>query len=255
MSITLRTIGLFGILIFGILFSITFVSPGVIEDSMKGFVKYQIEKEVRQTYKSLVDSSVSVKARSIAKTLEVESDKIRENLDNNLPEKIASVIASMCGYDCERKNALAQSITSDYFKRLKKIKIAHGTLNDLIKGKYIEIIGNLKTDLRIFLGSNFSMFFILLVVSFAKSKAIVHLFLPGLLLTFATIIASSIYIYGQDWFYTILYNDYIGFSYLAYLSITFGFLIDIVLNKARITTETINGIASALGSSIWVIPC
>ncbi len=255
MSNTLRSAGLFGILIFGALLSITVVSPKVIEESAKGFVKYQIEKEVRERQQTLSDSSVASKARSITKNLGLESEQIRKNLDNNLPEKIASVIASMCGYDCERKKALANSITSGYLDRLKRIRIAQDTLGELIKGKYVEIVGNLKLDLRIFLGSNFSMFLILLVISFAKPKAMTHLFLPGLLLVLATMISSAIYIYGQDWFYTVLYNDYMGFGYLTYLSVIFGVLVDIALNKARVTTEVINGIANALGSAFSVFPC
>lgn len=255
MSTTLRLIGLFGMLIFGILFTITFLSPKTIESSAKGFVKYQIEKEVREKQKSIVDSSVASKALSIAEKLGLESEKLQKRLDNNLPEKIASVIASMCGYDCEKKKVLAQSITLGYMDRLKSIEVAQDTLGDLIKGKYIEIVGNLKLDLRIFLGSNFVMFLILLVVSFAKPRAMAHLFLPGLLLVLATIISSAIYVYGQDWFYTVLYDDYMGVGYLAYISIIFGVLIDIALNRARVTTEVINGIANALGSAFSVLSC
>ncbi len=255
MSITLRSIGLLGILVFGILSAVTFVSPNVIEESAKEFVKYQIAKEVREKQQSVVDSSVASKALSIAESLGLESEKIQSNLDGNLPEKIASVIASMCGYDCERKKALAESISSGYLERLKNINVAQNTLGDLIKGKYMEIVGNLKFDLRIFLGSNFAMFLILLVVSFAKPRAMTHLFLPGLLLVVATIISSVIYIYGQDWFYTILYNDYMGFGYLVYISVIFCVLMDIALNKARVTTEVINGIANTLGSALSVVPC
>lgn len=255
MSITLRSIGLFGILLFGVLFSLTFVSPEEIENSAKGFVKYQIEKSMREKQQFLSESSVAKKALSIAEKLGVESDTIQENLNNNLPEKIAKVIASMCGYDCEQKKALAQSMTSGYLDRINSIKIAQDTLGDIIKGKYIEIVGNLKLDLRIFLGSNFLMFLILLIVSLAKPKAMAHLFFPGVLLLSATILASAIYIFGQDWFYTILYNDYMGFGYLVYIAVIFGVLVDIALNRARVTTEIINGIANAVGSTFSVLPC
>lgn len=255
MNITLRAIFLFGILLFGVLFSITFASPEAIERSAKGFVKYQIEKEIREKQLEFNHSAVANKALALAERLGVESDKIQESLDNNLPEKIASVIASMCGYDCERKKAIAQSITSNYLDRIKNIKVAQNTLGELIKGKYIEVIENLRLDLRIFLGTNFVMFLILLLVSFLKPKAMAHLFLPGLLLLLATVISSSIYIFGQDWFYTILYNDYMGFGYLAYIAVIFGVLVDIVFNEAKITTEIINGIANAIGSAFSVLPC
>ncbi len=255
MSITLRTIGMFGILLFGVLFSITFSSPEIIEKSAKGFVKYQIEKDVREKQKLISQSSVANKALSITKNLGIESEKIQKNLDNNLPERIANVIASMCDYNCERKNALALSITSGYLDRLKNINIAQDTLGNIIKEKYIEIVANLKFDLRVFFGTNFSMFLFLLILSFAKPKAIAHLFLPGLILLLATILSSSIYIFGQDWFYTILYNDYMGFGYLTYVAVIFGVLIDIALNKARVTTEVINGITNAVGSAFSVLPC
>ena len=255
MSTILRTLGIVGFVLFGALFAITFVSSKAIEKSAKGFVKLQIEKEVREKQVAISKSDVASKAKNLAEKLGLETDKIQKDLANDLPEKIASVIASMCGYDCERKKALTQSITAGYLDRLKNIEIAQDTLSDIIKGKYIEIVGNLKFDLRIFLGSNFMMFLILLVVSFSKPKAITHLFVPGLLLTLATILSSSIYIFGQDWFYTILYNDYMGFGYLAYLAVIFGFLVDVALNKARVTTEVINGIANALGSALSVVPC
>lgn len=255
MSIILRTIGIFGLLLFGILFSVTLASPATIEKSARGFVEFQIEKEVKAIYKESLDSSVADRALDIAGRLGLERDKIQADLDNNLPKKIASVIASLCGYDCEKKKALAQSITTGYLDRIKNIEIAQDTLGNIIKGKYLEIVGNLKVDLRIFLGTNFIMFLLLLSISFFKPKAIAHLFLPGMLLLLATIISSSIYIFGQDWFYTILYNDYMGFAYLAYIGAIFGALVDITFNKARVTTEIINSIANGIGSGFSVLPC
>lgn len=255
MTITLRLIGLLGIVLFGILFSITFVSSKTVEESAKGFVKLKIEQEVNQKINSLKSSSVAEKALSIAEKLGYESEQIQAKLDDNLPEKIASVLASMCGYDCEKKKAVASSIKTDYLDRIKNIKVAQNTLADIVKGKYIEIIGNLKFDLRIFLGTNFVMFLVLLLVSFTKPQAVAHLFLPGILLLISTAISMGIYIFGQDWFYTILYNDYMGFGYLVYIGVIFAVLLDIVFNGAQITTEVINAILNAIGSALSVSPC
>lgn len=255
MSITLKLISLFGLVLFGSLFSVTFMSPEKIEESAKGFVKSQIEMEVRQTQQSIKESTATEAALNIAEKLGFEKERIQSSLDNDVPEKIATIIASMCGYDCEKKKALAQSINSSYVERIKSIQFAESTLNDIVKDKYLEIVSNLKTDLRIFLGSNFAVFFVLLIVAFAKPAAVAHLFLPGLLLVAATILSSSIYIFGQDWFYTILYNDYIGFGYLAYIAVIFGFLLDITINGAKVTSQIINGIANAVGSALSVAPC
>lgn len=255
MNITLKTIGLLGIALFGLLLSLTFISSTAIEESAKGFVKFQIEKEVREKQYLLGQSSIADKALSIISRLGYKKEKIQDDLDNKLPEKIASFLASMCGYDCEKKKALSKSITSGYFDRIKKIQLATSTLGKIVKGKYLDIVGNLKADLIIFLGANFLMFFLLFVISFTRPKAIKHLFLPGLLLLVATVMSSSIYIFGQDWFYTILYNDYMGFGYLVYIAVIFGILLDISFNKAKVTTEVINGVANVTGSAFSVLPC
>lgn len=255
MSTTLKSIGVFGVFLFGILFSVTFASPEKVEDSAKGFVKSQIEKEMRAKQQAMNESSAIEAALNVAGRLGLEKEQLQANLDNDLPEKISNIIASMCGYDCEKKKVLAQSIASGYMERIRSIKVAESTLSDIVKGKYIEIVSNLKLDLRIFLGSNLAMFLILLAISFFKPKAVKHLFAPGLLLVVATILSSTIYIFGQDWFYTILYNDYLGFGYLLYIAAIFGLLIDITFNKARATTEIINGIANAVGAAFSVVPC
>lgn len=255
MSTTLRLLGIFGTVLFATLLLLTFVSPATFEESAKGFVKSQIEKEVLAKQQAINDSSITATALNIAGKLGLEREKILSNLQNDLPGKIASIIASMCGYDCEKQKAVARSIASGYMERIKSIQVAESTLSDIVKGKYLKIVGALKLDLRIFFSSNSAVFLILLSISLLKPRAVQHLFLPGLLLVFATVASSAIYVFGQDWFYAILYNDYMGFSYLLYLTIIFGLLIDITFNKARATTEIINGIANMLGLAFSVVPC
>ncbi|MCU7930964.1 MAG: hypothetical protein KZQ90_09195 [Candidatus Thiodiazotropha sp. (ex Codakia rugifera)] len=255
MNIYLRLIGIIGLSLFAMLFWVTFGVPDAVEESAKGFVKSQIEKEVREKYTESKASAFADKALQIAGNLGYEEQRIRSDLNNKLPEKIASVIAEMCGYDCEKKKAVAQSIASGYMERIANLQVAQQKLGSIIKGKYMEIVSNLRTDLRIFLGSNAVMFLILLFLSFLKPKAISHLFLPGVFLLVSTIVASAIYMFGQDWFYTILYNDYMGFGYLAYIGVIFGFFMDVAFNKGRVTTEIINGILNAIGSALSVAPC
>lgn len=256
MKVTLRISGLLGILLFGVLFIFTFGVPEAIEKSAKTFIKSQIEKEIKQKYqKSKKTQSVKEKAILLASKFGMEEEELKQYIREKLPEKIASVVASMCGYDCEKEKQLAVSITKGYLKKISNLKIAQKTLGEIIKSKYMEIVTNLKIDIRIFLGSNFAMFSILVLVSFLKPNAINHLFLPGVFLFISTVISSCIYIFGQDWFYTIIYNNYWGFGYLIYILVIFSFLMDITFNKARVTTEIINGILSSIGSAFSVVPC
>lgn len=255
MSATLKSIGFFGFILFGLLFGLTYGLPATVEESAKEFIQKQIAIEVEEKYLQAKESSVAKKALSIANKLGFEKEQIVSGLDNDLPNKIASVIANMCGYDCEKKKAVAASITKSYVKQIANIEVAQYNLGEVIKGKYIKIVESLRFDLRIFLGTNAMMFLVLVLAAFLKSQAVTQLFLPGMLLLTATIISSSIYIFGQDWFYSILYNDYMGFGYVAYLSIIFGFLMDVSFNKAQITSDILNAFFNAVGSSLSCVPC
>ena len=255
MSFTLRSIGLLGVLLFAGLLILTYGVPETLEQSAKGFVKTQVELEVKAKYQSLISSNVVTNAAEIASLLGLEEQKIQQQLDSDLPEKIAQILASLCGYDCEKKKELSTSIASSYLERVKKLKLGQQSLENIVQGKYLEIISNLTFDVRLFLSSNLAMFLILLLVSQFKPRAIQHLFVPGLLLLVATAASSAIYVFGQDWFYTIIYNDYMGFGYLAYIAIIFAFLMDITFNGAQVTVEIINAIANAIGSAFSLTPC
>lgn len=255
MKIILRLIGLSGMLLFGLLFAVTYSSPAVVERSAVGFVKYQIEKEVRTARQAVGQSAVAGQVQGLAARLGIEKEALLKDLGDGLPDRIAGVVASMCGYDCERQKALSQSIASGYLERIGNIQVAEDTLGQIIKGKYVEIVSSLKLDLRIFLGTNCVMFLFLLILSLLKPQAVAHLFLPGMLLLFSTLVSVSIYVFGQDWFYTILYNDYMGFTYLIYIAVIFAILSDIAFNRARVITEILNTVAHAAGHTLSLAPC
>lgn len=69
------------------------------------------------------------------------------------------------------------------------------------------------------------------------------------------LVCSCFYIFEQNRPLTILYNDYLGFGYLAYLAVVFALLCDIILNRVRITTMIVNAVPEAVGSVASAVPC
>lgn len=255
MKISLRVIGLIGLVLFAALFGLTYGVPQQVEESAKGFIKSQIEKEVRGKAALVTDSSLAQKAKSLADKLGYQESQLKKDIENDLPGKIASIMASMCGYDCEKKKQLAEEIKGGYLTKIKNLQVAQVNLTELVKGKYVEIVSNLKMDLRIFTLSNASMFLLLLLLSILKPQAIKQLYVPGIMLFTATLISSSIYVFGQDWFYTIIYNDYMGLAYLVYIGIIFAFLLDIAINKCRITCIILDMLGSVFSGIGEVTHC
>ena len=135
------------------------------------------------------------------------------------------------------------------------LEAGNARLLDFMKTRYMDIVTRLGLDLRIFTGANLAIFSLLLIVSFAKPRAIAHLFLPGILLLVSTLISSYFYLFEQNWFFTIIYSDYVGSGYLAWVGLLFALLCDIVFNAARVSTQIINWIFQVLGVAAQLSPC
>ena len=258
MKVALQIIGLVGAVIFGTAFWFTWGVPGYVEEAAKEFIKNKVEEETIEKIDLVAEEANENKLVQLAEKLlrdqEVEIDKLKDQLKNNVHEKLASVIAEMRDLSCECRILHAQRIKADIEFKINNLESANKKIIEFMKTKYMEVSNNLTKDLRIFTGSNLVIFIFLLLVSFLKPKAIAHLFLPGILLIISTLVCSYFYIFEQNWFFTLIYNDFIGFGYTAYIGILFLILCDIVFNKARITTEIINAILSAISNVIQVVP-
>ncbi len=259
MSITLRTIGLLGILLFGSGFIFTYSMPGFVEEIGKDFIKEKIEEKTHQKIHELTfkhQNNALVKfASKLAKNNEKEINRLKASLKTKTNAKLAAVIVEMRDLDCECRKKYEKALNNQTESNIFSLKNANKKLTDFMKIKYMEVANKLKADLRIFTGSNAIVFALLLLISFFKPKAITHLFLPGILLVTSTVICSYFYIFEQNWFFTIIYSSYLGWGYLGYIGIVFAFLCDIAFNKTRVTTELINGILNSLGSALSVAPC
>jgi hypothetical protein len=255
-QIILRSIGLFGIVLFGLAFFLTFVSPIHYEKAARSFLEYKIEQKLKNRINLKSDSKVAAFAKNLLEKNQQQIKDIKERFLPILRARIASIVANMQTADCECRKRMLQGLavasTLASTLDISFLEKSEPQLQKLIEGQYGEIVANLLRDLRIFAGSNLVAFSALLLLSFVKSGYIRQLFLPGLLLALACIITSAIYLFGQNWFFTLLYNDFVGTAYIAWLALAYGFLCDIALFKARITSSIVDLFVSSIDA---VSPC
>lgn len=259
MAIIIRSLGVVGIVIFGIFLSLTYSTPTFVEEIGKDFIKSKIQEKTDEKIDSLKPNENGNTLSKIASKLyeknQKKIDNLKQQIKNNAHEKLADVIAEMRDLDCECRIKWAAHIKKGYKIRLASLEIVNSKIQNFMKIKYMEVATELKRDVRIFTGSNLAIFFLLIIISFLKPAAMVHLFLPGVLLMTSTLICSFFYIFEQNWLITIIYSDYLGYGYLGYVGVLFLFLCDIVFNSARITSFIINTILQAIGSVAEVSPC
>lgn len=261
-AVALRIIGVLGVLIFFPLFLLTFADPHIIEQSGRSFVEWKVQSEVDKKIDTIrlpeptkLERLLGAKARELRKQTEIKLEKVREQLKADAPASLAAQLAKLRNLDCECRKKWETSIKHAMETKLISLQGAKSKLTSFTQMKYMEVVENLTLDVRIFLGTNSLVFFSLLLISLMKPMAIKQLYLPGGLMVVSTSICSYFYLFEQNWFYTIIYNDYAGFAYIGYIVFVFAILYDIAFNKASVTTEVLNACLQAVGQAGNLVSC
>jgi hypothetical protein len=107
----------------------------------------------------------------------------------------------------------------------KLIKVGLQSLDTEVVSRYRETWSSLVVDIRIFSAVNVGSFCLVLLLAFLVKEIPQYLSFCAWLLLFSTVVSIIIYLYGQNWFYTILFNKYYGTGYLTMLGCIFGYLL------------------------------
>ncbi|MFN3945947.1 MAG: hypothetical protein ACK4K7_13570 [Allosphingosinicella sp.] len=252
----LRLIGVAGALPFALLLALTFAAPIHVERAARGFIQSEIENRVARRLPALGavagDARVRGWSAELARRHETEAADIRARLASGVHAEIAAGIARMQDRECECRGRLLQRLDSEATRRLSMLERAAPQIRDLIEGNYAEIAVALLRDLRIFAGANLLAFLSLTGLSVLRPDRTRALLVPGVLLGLAAIVASAFYLFGQNWFFTLLYADYVGLAYGLWLLVVFALLCDLALFRARVTRALLDAAASALAK---MVPC
>lgn len=248
-------LGIVGGLLFGSAFMLAVFKPGFVEQVAKDLIRHQVEKTVGEKVESIDAVFLSGRAVSFAGGYAAEIAQAKRQLAERLPERVADVVAEMANLDCECRNKIEQSVRDGFEWRITSAAQAQARLTTLIRTRYMETAGQLNREFRIFTASNALVFALLAVAAQVKRRAGLHLLPPALVLIAAAALTAWLYLFNQDWLHTIVFGDYVGFAYVAYLALVFAFLSDVLFNRARVTCELLNQLFSAVGSGLEVVPC
>lgn len=257
--IILAVIGAVGTAVFAFFFALTFHTPEWVEDFAAGFIEKEVSERVDTAIDSIQppagESALARAASALYAKNEEAIERYREDLREKVHERMADAIAQARDLDCECRDKWAQWLEAGTSAQIRLLQKANQGITDFIQSNYARVVADLKRDIRIFTASNGLVFLLILALAIGKPQACLQLFVPGILAATAALACSYFYIFEQNWLLTILFNDYLGFTYLVYLVIVFALLCDITLNRARITTEIVNAVLEAVGSVASAVPC
>lgn len=233
MKLALRSIGLAGALVFGLAFALTFLSPIHFERAARGFIESEIDRRMTQ---SLGDGQAARAVDHLARWHDRQLGAARARRD-----LVAAVVAEMQEADCACRE-FATVALGGAVDMVRSIEAGETYLRRIAQERYRELVSDLMRDLRIFSGTNLLAFLLLLGASWARPALSRPLIVPGILLAAAAMLSSAAYLFGQDWFFTLVYGQFTGFAYAVWMLLVFAFLCDIACFKARATSWLLGAI-------------
>lgn len=233
----LKLVAATGTTLFALILAATWLGESQLRASAHHYLVQEVTSRVEDELGKDVGGAVEAASR-LSKLINAEADGTAEKLRRFVPPLVNKWLLEHC--ECElspSQSKWAGETATDtaiewskpWEKRLKRR--AEG-LRDFAKGHYDERWSALLTELRIFSCSNSALFlfcFLILKLRPLRAGLVVG---PLSLLTLAAIGAAYYWVAGQDWFWNILTNDYLGWGYLGVVAIFV-----IVLSHAGLTTS------------------
>jgi len=263
---TLSILSVAGFLLFSAVFGLLQWNPETLERAAKGFIIIKIEQKLEEHFVPLKKFK-NLEQISLLKELNNQYlnhiENLKQFINSDLSSKIANEVARLCtckttpeDIQMELHNfkkieaGIKQSIEEATHGKILKLNLASDSLIQMIRGYYFSMIQRLTHDLKIFSGSNSILFLLIFGLTFMRSKNPKTILIPGLILFVGTLASLLIYLFGQNWFFALVFNDFMGWGYLIYVGIISMFLADIILLKARISLWILNFVANVMGSFI-----
>lgn len=247
---------LVGVVLFGTCWVLITANPKRVEAAAFTFIKAKIVEEAHLHLQSNAPPSLRRSIEVAQARFEKLAAKHDKRAANGVPELVALVTAEICacGPLPEARLQLAADIADGlrdaWRSEARRLRYAAKGLTDFVSGRYRQRRDRLLVELGTFTGSNAAIFLTVLVIGVLSPARSRMLAVPTALLAVATVASACLYLFQQNWFFSIAFEDYVGHAYWVYVGLLFGFLVDIVLNRGRIT----NALLSVVGGVVPA-PC
>lgn len=249
------TFGLLGCALFGGAFVASFLSPLLVERAAREVIRLEVQRRVERRIDALSDSAIAAAGRAALAKVDADLERSLRAIRQDLPAKVAGVVAEMLDADCECRKRLVEHARRAEHERFSSLAQLRARLATSIESAYASVSAGLLREFRIFTGSNALAFALLAATVRLRPRATWQLLVPAAILGGAVVLTAGLYLFNQNWLHTIVYADYTGFAYSLYLAAVALLLADLLLNRARVTARIASLVLRTLGSAANASPC
>lgn len=252
---TILNFSLAGTLLFGIAFVLSWLHPIWIERAAGAALRIEVERQTGERLDALSGSAILGHAQRVLGRTEADIERTREAIRREVPDKVARVVAAMRDPDCACRQRLVTGKDVGALQDLASLTQLRTRLSGLIESAYADVRLKLLREVRIFTGSNAAAMALLGIVTLLRRRAGLQLMLPAAALAGGVLVTAGLYLFGQDWLHTIVFDAYVGLAYIGWLVVVVLLLADILGNRARVTSWLVNACLQAAAALVKAVPC
>ncbi len=236
-----------GAILLATLLGASLVIPTFVERQALRVIELEIERRIGVVLEGPLKSSVGVLLQRIQSR--------NAQAIERLPARISAVVQRMQNSSCARRSYVERALNGLADERIAELETFNERIERIIQTRYGEVVVALTREFRIFTGVNAALFGALGLVMLRVRRASAHLVPAALVLLAASALSTYLYVFQQDWVHTIVFGDYVGFGYAAYVGLTALLLADIAFLHGVVTTAVLNALAGAIGVAASLVPC
>lgn len=251
----LMAVGFAGALLFGLAFMLSLLAPTQLESALRQMIASELHDRADAQIERVQDTRLGRLAERMLGQQAERIAQLKADLASGLPQRIDAVLNEMLRPDCECRQGLRIGNTEGRLLEIASLERAEEQLRRFLQLQYRTLADKLHREFRIFTGANALVLLAVGLTAALRRRAGPHLLPSALLILGATTIVAAFYLFGQDWLRTILFSDYLGFGYVAWIGVISLPLFDVAFNRGRITTEVFNAVLNAVGSATSICPC
>ncbi len=178
-KLSLRSIGVVGAAIFLTFFAFTYSVPGWVETFAANYIESEAQDRIDASIDAIrppeSDNALARLAQSMYEQNETQIEQLKTDLRNKIHEQWATALVAVRELDCECREKWEDWFESGFNSNITLLQAANEQISSFIHSTYMDVATELKRDIRIFTASNATAFILLLLVSFLKPKAMMHL--------------------------------------------------------------------------------
>jgi len=218
-----------GLLAFVWLFAFAQFAPNAFDSHLRQMAARYVSIRLADRLPEFADDTdlalLGAYATKLSGSLQDKAHSLKKLWQDGLGNLVADILATDCASDCmatPQQRSAARKVADAYFLKWMALSDAGiQKIRALVANEFADVLAAGRRDISIFSVCNATAFLCSFALSLYSRRAASALLPVSLALSLATVFAAFWYFTSQNWLLVLLFNEFMGWTYLTMLCVIF----------------------------------